>query len=1266
MRQFPLRSTLPGIGRRRRSVAAFAVVATLGVAALLAFAAVAPAADMQVTAHNQPGHDVAVMLADLGKGKAGLYLFVSDGHTSDRLLMWTGKLPAKRAKLVAGDFNADGFTDAMVLLDQGKKGTKLVTFTSDGAAFTPGSTWTGKRGQIVWKSASLTAGRFGPEGKVCALVSTPQKDGSTLLLAFDYAEDALTARCLVQEPKGALTAGTQVACADIDKNLSDEAIAFSPAPGGGTLHVFAYDGTALAETTSTALTAPVTAPRLASGDVNGDGADELLLVGSQGTSASVTAYGIADGAFGPTPMAVSPALAAKAQVGAADMDGDGKADLVAYAARGKKSGTEVIGASDGSAFVAGQAWAGAMRTANARFACARTQATIVKDNVHVLPDGLGATIVSLSADQSQVVFIGAPDAITALAPGDVFILEPCEQAPNGLVRTVVTVDAVPGGTGVTSTQASLQDVFAQAQLRIFPSSPASDAAAAAGARAGKYDRMPFLKDCKISIETTGDAGPDVPAMKYEVNGSFNITAGLAYWADVTWTHLWAGAYFYVDEEYIPKASKHTVQATFKKQWGQEKNLPALSASPTFSVGPVPMWVDLKIWPRVKISAETSCTAWADLTQQFSFRVGAELGSSWTSLCDSPDPDFVPDGGGKPKNLFQLSGHDFIGTVSARASVNLVASAMVWSIIGPEMEAGPYVRLTADTSKNPPAAVYAGVGASMKFKLRYIDDWKLGPWTLWETKLGEWGYDPSKPRTDYSAPNTYINAPTDGWVKPNTSTGKYQVTFTRHYENTDAEHPYRDMRTAYKIDGGRWTLCLEGVRGMAFLNAVIPAGTHTLSYYSFIRTLDGRIVREDVHQQTIRVDGVAPKLQVPSADWNQWHTSRTVPVSATDNAGGSGVAAINQQLQIEKVQRILFWDWVSWSTVTDAPAVSGGVVTFPRDGVYWATCSAVDGARNQSAVQSWLEKIDATAPTTTAGGADDSWHANPVTVNFHAGDPGAQYSGSRTWETWELRRVWWFYMPVSVPHTITFTLGSGVAYTEYRVNGGAWTRGASLTVSAAGDNTVDYRSADYAGNLETYKTCHVKIGSGDGTAPTTTVSGADDAWHNAAVTLTFSATDNAGGSGVAYTEYRVDGGSWVRGTSVSVPDEGDNTVDYRSADVAGNLETYKTCHVKIDTTAPTVSRAADRPADYAGNQWTQTVTFTFAGADPGGSGVNRIMVMDEFNPEGGWQPWRPWTATTTMSFDVHNDDQWYNRLSYYAVDNAGNQGPVQQYEFFLNW
>ncbi len=98
---------------------------------------------------------------------------------------------------------------------------------------------------------------------------------------------------------------------------------------------------------------------------------------------------------------------------------------------------------------------------------------------------------------------------------------------------------------------------------------------------------------------------------------------------------------------------------------------------------------------------------------------------------------------------------------------------------------------------------------------------------------------------------------------------------------------------------------------------------------------------------------------------------------------------------------------------------------------------------------------------------------------------------------------------------------------------------------------------------------------DLTRPVTTVSGAGAAWHGKPVTLRFRATDNRGGTGVAYTQYSLDGGAtWTKGTSVTIPAPADHSGDgatavwYRSADRAGNIERKRACTVHIDTRRPT--------------------------------------------------------------------------------------------------
>ncbi len=200
-----------------------------------------------------------------------------------------------------------------------------------------------------------------------------------------------------------------------------------------------------------------------------------------------------------------------------------------------------------------------------------------------------------------------------------------------------------------------------------------------------------------------------------------------------------------------------------------------------------------------------------------------------------------------------------------------------------------------------------------------------------------------------------------------------------------------------------------------------------------------------------------------------------------------------------------------------------------------TAGAAKATKRPHKTQIWgqplvEEEPDTEPPETTLSGADDAWHAEDVALTLTASDAG-----------------------------------SGVAATEYRVDGGPWTEGSAFTVSGDGEHQVEYRSTDQAGNREAARSARVRI---DARPPETTLSGADDAWHAEDVALTLTASD--AGSGVAATEYRVDGGPWTEGSAFTVSGDGEHQVEYRSIDQAGNREAARSARVRIER--------ARRPSD----------------------------------------------------------------------------------------
>ena len=159
---------------------------------------------------------------------------------------------------------------------------------------------------------------------------------------------------------------------------------------------------------------------------------------------------------------------------------------------------------------------------------------------------------------------------------------------------------------------------------------------------------------------------------------------------------------------------------------------------------------------------------------------------------------------------------------------------------------------------------------------------------------------------------------------------------------------------------------------------------------------------------------------------------------------------------------------------------------------------------------------------------------------------------------------------------------------------------------------------------------------DGDAPTTTHALAPEpvnGWNTGDVTLTL-ATE-AG----ATTEFRLGDGAFQAYTGpVTISDEGDTVVTYRSTDADGNVEEDKTVTVRIDKTAPTSTATPD------GGTFDGPTQVTLAGADFG-SGVDAL----EYRLDGG--DWTEYSGPVTISGDGQHT------LEHRATDVAGNAGEI---------
>ncbi len=216
--------------------------------------------------------------------------------------------------------------------------------------------------------------------------------------------------------------------------------------------------------------------------------------------------------------------------------------------------------------------------------------------------------------------------------------------------------------------------------------------------------------------------------------------------------------------------------------------------------------------------------------------------------------------------------------------------------------------------------------------------------------------------------------------------------------------------------------------------------------------------------------------------------------------------------------------------------------------------------------------------------------------------------------------------------------SGVDTTVYRIDGSLWLDySAPFSISGDGVHTLDFHSTDRAGNVETTQRLLVAI---DVVAPATgiAIDGADGTgeWYRSNLTVTLTGMDAT--SGLALTQYRVDGGTWENYSAPFQVGEGVHVLEFWSVDAAGNFELPHSASLRIDATPPSLQISS-----LTGIITTPTVTVQWSGSDA----VSGISHFETSVDGGPFQSVGRVTAVSLAMADGTHD------IRVRAVDAAGN-------------
>ncbi|MDE2141047.1 MAG: hypothetical protein KGJ84_01375 [Elusimicrobia bacterium] len=421
-------------------------------------------------------------------------------------------------------------------------------------------------------------------------------------------------------------------------------------------------------------------------------------------------------------------------------------------------------------------------------------------------------------------------------------------------------------------------------------------------------------------------------------------------------------------------------------------------------------------------------------------------------------------------------------------------------------------------------------------------------------------------------------------------------------------------------------------GGAFLASTttfsLAEGRHALAYQS--QDLVGNM--EVARSTTMLVDATPPVStvtigtpQFTAADGTIYLATTTpVALSAVDPAlpqistgtavPGSGVARIEV-------------------SVDSAPyAVYTTSLTF-AEGRHTIQYRAIDNVGNAEAARTLAVQSDATPPLAApvlaggrqAAGTGGVFVSSDTRVSFAAADP------------------------------IVNGVASGVAFTRWHDDGGAFSAFVSSFALAEGSHTLTFQSQDNVGNLEVLKSTAILV---DATPPVSAAAigaplytAADGTQYvTPATPVTSSAADpvvNGAASGIDRIEAAVDGAPFAVYTSTLTFAEGRHTVSYRTVDRVGNVETAHTLRLQSDSTAPVTTLQASGSYFAAAGRNFAPPSFAYAlpAQDPVVNGVASGLAATLFRID---------VSSFTRYVSTFSLNEGVRRVDFQSADNVGNQ------------
>ena len=695
-------------------------------AATLGLLACASAARAEVVP-NAAGRYDTLALRDLGGKTAALVGFVADGGAFAPVELWksaAGAFDVRKAKFFAGDVNADGIADGIVLYDLGSARSRLYVFVSNGEVAVRRTAWTSRTGAFAWSRAKLAVADLNRDGLDDVVALYDRGRSSAALYRFVSTGTRFTMSTGWATGPGTFSCSrAQLAAGDATGDGRDDAIVlYRSTTTSSRLYVFASSGTKLVKKTFWSGAYTGSRAKLAAGDVDSDGdGDVVCLYRKSDNTGRLDVFRSSRKAFARPAIWYSgsggPLPASTCRFAVGDVTGDGRADAVIAQPTGDVTSSLTTCVSASSGFTPGVWWQGDWAYPTLRLALCPSPGMVVSKDAEVLDPASLSALRSVSAGGGTMTFAAETAQLGRVQAGDVLLAAPDATFPGGICRKVTGVSESGGRVVVQTAQATLTDLIDQGEVAFTQHITAADVNQSGVVQPG----VRLVTNASPAALLAGAAGQ--PRLDGDVTDGFGfeLTTTIAekaevqgsVWLDpdayVDWELGWSGVESASFTQTLSTTTDLTVslKASLDQEIKQTIYKQTLAVI-TIMVGPVPVVVT----PEFEVYVGASGEVTAGVTAGVTLTTDASLGIAYDGDGWSQTTSFTYDLTPTAPQLF--------GSLELKGFAGAGLAFKIYAVAGPEAKIEPYVKLEAATNATPWWTLKAGVDTEIGFKVEALD------------------------------------------------------------------------------------------------------------------------------------------------------------------------------------------------------------------------------------------------------------------------------------------------------------------------------------------------------------------------------------------------------------------------------------------------------------------------------------------------------------------------------------------------------------------